>query len=380
MKLLKIFIAVTLLFPASAFAELVSQDPILSSYFVKKNIAKSTLDKISDGFEISHADSQGYEVIVPALRAQEFLALTPGAQLLEQDISEKTRQLVSEIRFTEKLFGLRDSQLKDSQGLAFDKITYHTVEQVQILLQRFAAEYPDIAEYFEYGVSPLGHPLMGLKVSDNVSTNENEPELMITAATHGDEIITTEVLLGLMDRLLSGAGTDPRLMKMITDHELFFIPTLNVDGFVKQFRYDGGTDPNRSYPYPENPQAQPSPSIAAIMNFFSSHDIKGSIDFHAFGRLVMFPWAYTHNTILPEDYKQFELITSSMAQTNNYTHGPIADVIYIAKGSSCDYYYWQKKSISLGIEMGDQKSPQINEIEAYTTEQMESTWRFIENF
>ena len=67
-----------------------------------------------------------------------------------------------------------------------------------------------------------------------------------------------------------------------------------------------------------------------------------------------------------------------MAEANRYTYGPIADVIYLAPGSSADYYYWKKGSLSLGIEMGQDKVPSPSEFPAYFESQEESTWRFLE--
>ncbi|MGK4422398.1 hypothetical protein ACSLVQ_29530, partial [Klebsiella pneumoniae] len=75
---------------------------------------------------------------------------------------------------------------------------------------------------------------------------------------------------------------------------------------------------------------------------------------------------------------RFDALTKHMAEVNNYVYGPIADVIYVAPGSSADYYFWKKGSLSLGIEMGQDKVPDPSEFPAYFTSQEESTWRFLE--
>jgi hypothetical protein len=61
-------------------------------------------------------------------------------------------------------------------------------------------------------------------------------------------------------------------------------------------------------------------------------------------------------------------------------YGPISEVIYVAKGSSADYYYWQKKTKALAIEVGRAKAPPAQQIPAYTEAQAEATWRFLESF
>jgi hypothetical protein len=372
------FILAVFLFSYSARADFVSLSTTLSSFSIRtENLGKENLQIISENFEITSSSGTELQVIVPSNRISELMLLAPFAHMLDSDISSGPRSRIIEQDLRQKLFPHLPSR-KKSNPLVRD--VYHSITEIQSLLKDFQKNYPDLVEYFEYGTSPLGHPFMGIKISDNVTIDEPEPELMLTAATHGDEIITTEVLIGLIENLLAGYKTAPRLAKMVNDHELFFIPVLNADGFSSQWRYDGMTDPNRSYPYPENPSALPSPSIEAVIDFFQKRDIVGSLDFHAYGRLVMFPWAYSREHITQEDYNMFDLLTTSMAAPNVYTHGPIAEVIYVAKGSSADYYYWQKKTVAVAIEVGLDKAPPVEQIENYTAEQIESTWRFIENF
>jgi predicted deacylase len=153
---------------------------------------------------------------------------------------------------------------------------------------------------------------------------------------------------------------------------------VNPDGFTATRRYDGPADPNRSYPYPERETATPTPSIAGVIRFFSTHDVKASIDFHAYGELIMYPWAYTHTLVEPAAHSRFDALTAKMAESNRYTYGPISDVIYVAPGSSADYYFWKKGSLSLGIEVGREKVPSPSEFPDYFTSQEESTWRFLE--
>src|SRR5262249_41356227 len=151
------------------------------------------------------------------------------------------------------------------------------------------------------------------------------PVVMITAATHGDELITVEVLMHLIDKLVTGYGKDQRLTKLVNDHDLYFVPVVNPDGFTSTNRYDGNADPNRSYPWPGHENAQPTPSIAGVIKLFSSLDVKASIDFHAFGELIMYPWAYTHDPIDQAHHDRFDAATKHMAEANNYTYGSIAD-------------------------------------------------------
>jgi hypothetical protein len=57
-----------------------------------------------------------------------------------------------------------------------------------------------------------------------VTVDEDEPELMITAATHGDEIITPEVVLDLINKMVDGYnGGNQRFLDMVNNREIYFI-------------------------------------------------------------------------------------------------------------------------------------------------------------
>lgn len=330
---------------------------ILSTYHV--NVEDSVMRKIAEKFEVTHKLQNGYEILVPFNQTEELLKLDPNAQLIEEDSSLELRKIGFDLSSPRQY------------------MLFHVVlEKVKAL----EAQYPDLVQYVEYGKSAEGRPLFAVKISDNVTQDEDEPELMITATTHGDEIITTEVAMGLIERLLSGSAHDERFLKMINEHELYFIPVVNVDGYVNRTRYDQGSDPNRSYPYPGKPNAKSTPSIAGLIEFFKSRNFVGSLDFHAYGKMTMYPWAYTYNSVPQKDREIFDGIAKRMAETNGHKYGPISEVIYIAVGSSADFYYWTRGTLALAIEMGHSKAPHPNEIEKYTDDQAESTWRFIESF
>ena len=69
-----------------------------------------------------------------------------------------------------------------------------------------------------------------------------------------------------------------------------------------------------------------------------------------------------------------------MAETNGYAVGQISRIIYIAQGSSADYYHWETGSLSYGIELATSKAPETSAIPQVVDEAREMTWRFVEHF
>lgn len=334
-----------------------AENVVLSSWLVETN--DEVMRQLTKRFEVVHRSGTKWEINVPADQTADLQRLVPGSELIDADISAtiRTRELLNP---------------------AF--AGYRTFSQVEALLQGLALTHPEIAKLEQYGTSEAGRPLYALKLSDNVAMDEDEPRLLLTSATHGDEIITTEVLLTLIEELVAGYGVDARLTAMVDNHEIYFVPMLNTDGFVARSRYVGSVDPNRAYPWPENPNRQPTACIKAIMNFFEAKQFVGSIDFHAYSRLIMYPWAYTRDPIDSADVQAMQNLGESMADVNHYEVGPISRIIYVAPGSSADYYYWKTGSLSYGIELTTSKAPRTSTIPSVVTEAREMTWRFVEHF
>lgn len=327
---------------------------VIKSFSVSKNNPK--LQQIADYFEIKDKREDDFLVYVIQEREAEFKRLAPNALLISEDINAQ----------------FKDKKLEG----------YHKFPQVRALYYEFARKYPKLASIEVFGQSKGGLELFALRVSSDLKELENKPKLMITSATHGDELITVEVQIRLVKELLEGAVLDLRLRRMLEEHTIYFIPVVNPDGFTRRSRYTRGrVDPNRDYPWPDRPNRESKVTcIKHLIDFYHKHDFKGSMDIHASGKMVMFPWAFTKAEIASADYHFMSKLTADMAKENKYRHGPISKVIYVAKGSSADYYYWKNGGVALAIELTTSKVPAVRRIPAVVDEAREMVWKFIESF
>lgn len=354
---MKRLIYILILFPLTIVADL-DFEPTVSSYMVRP-ISDEQMNAIAETFEIvrQHDQDRGFEVYVPSHLSEVFHRLAPEAELLSADIREELLNTFAE------------------EPEAFSQ--YHSLDEVEATLKKIAAEHPEIAQLETYGRSKKGRTLYALKLSDNVRVDENEKELLITSATHGDEIITVEVVLSLLEDLVNGYEKDPRLTNMIKDRELFFIPVVNPDGFARRSRYTGGVDPNRAYPLITGGQKYSAVCIEHLIRFTQKREFLSSLDIHASGQLVIFPWAYTRERT--HDDQEFSHLAADMASQNGYRHGQISRILYPAPGSSADYYYWKNKTLALAIEVGRSKAPRGHQINQVIENAREMVWKFIEN-
>lgn len=331
---------------------------VIRSYKVIANPMR--MNQIADRFEVVKKLDNGYVVYVKEEDAESFFKMAPTAILLDSNIQSEF------------------SANKDS-AKAFNLSKYRTFADVERDLNTIAATYKGLVSLENYGTTKGGRKLYALKVSSN-KTIGPKTQVMLTAATHGDEIITVEVLFSLINELLAGYGKDPRLTKIIDGRDIYFIPVVSPDSFEARERYVQGQDPNRSYPWPENPANKTVDCIQAIMNYFTAHKFVGTLDFHASGRLVMFPWGYTEQSPDSKDEVVLNDLVHSMARDNLYTAGQISTTIYVAKGSSADYYYWKKNTQAIAVELTNSKVPPYSSIGKVVNEARELTWTFLEHF
>lgn len=345
--MLKIFLCFSLFFTVTIPLTFASEK--IRSYQVSVNLLK--MNQIAKKFEVVQKLEKGFEVYVLEERLAEFLKLAPDAVLLKQNIHSS----------------LIDKTIP----------IYRNYTQVEQDLKNFASNYKKIATLETYGVTKQGRSLYALKIS----TGEGDkPRLMLTAATHGDELITTEVLFNLTGELLKGYGSDARLTKIIDSRDLYIIPVVSPDSFEARERYVQGKDPNRSYPWPDEPNNKGVDVIQSMIEFANKKKFTGSLDLHAYGKMVMYPWAYTKKSPRPADVVIFKDLVASMSKDNQYKAGQISTTIYIAEGSSADYFYWKTSTKAIAIEIGSEKIPHWDKIPTITNEAREMIWTFLEYF
>jgi hypothetical protein len=332
-------------------------DDTLSRWWVSGE-QTTALDRVAREFEVRRGALGGYEVIVPDAREAGFRASVSDAVLLERDIEAYTRWVRENMR----------------EGLP----GYHTFEMVEAKLKQIARDYPEIASMGTYGTSLEGRPLFYLKISKNARVEEDEPNIMLLGGTHGDEFIGVEVVLGIMDGLVKGYGLDPRLTRLVDSEAVYIMPVVNPDGFVRGRRHANGIDPNRDYPWQDDPNHISNPCIANLIRFFEAHAVLGAVDYHASGEMVMYPWAWTREAVSGDDAAMYEDLSRRMAATNGYEYGQISRLMYIALGSSVDFFYWKKKAVGLGIELAHSKAP--HKPQEVVQENLDAAWVYLEHF
>jgi carboxypeptidase T len=270
---------------------------------------------------------------------------------------------------------------------------YHDYAELTAEVDAVVAANPTLARKFNFGTSFQGRALLGVKISDNVATDENEPEVLFTAHQHAREHLTVEMAIYLM-RLFTGSyGSDAQITRLVNSREIWILPDVNPDGgeydiatgSYRSWRKNRqpnagtssvGTDLNRNWPYKwgccggssGSPSSQTyrgsaplsTPEANKIATWVRSRQVNGvqqikvSIDFHTFSELVMWPFGWTFADTAPglnaDQQAVFSTIGRQMAATNRYTPQQASD-LYITDGSIRDFLWGEQRVFSYTFEM-----------------------------
>jgi len=221
--------------------------------------------------------------------------------------------------------------------------------QMRADYQSYAAAHPAIAEYRVIGLSVQGREIFGLRISDNIQLEEDEPEVMFWASIHGDEYASGEIAYEWGMKLLDGYGTDPVATAYVDDNEIWVVPLLNPDGHQNGTRNNANNiDLNREFGWNwDGWGGSPAPysqvETRALHDFFLESNITLSVTMHCSGNVFLYPWGYSPNNSADELLIQQvgSLYSSAASYTllNSWadyeTHGELLDTVLGGHGALC---------------------------------------------
>ncbi len=113
---------------------------------------------------------------------------------------------------------------------------YHTYLEMAAVVKKAADTYPAIVARFSIGKSWMGRELWAVKVSDNVATDESEPEVLFDGLHHGDEHMSLEMTLAILKWLTTGYGSDSKITSLVNSREIYVVFAMNPDGATYDIR------------------------------------------------------------------------------------------------------------------------------------------------
>ena len=263
-----------------------------------------------------------------------------------------------------------------------------TYTEMMLEMDSLHMAYPTlVSQKYSIGTSLEGRTIWAFKVSDNVTVDEAEPEVLLTSLIHAREGLAGMQLFYFLDHLLQKyAANDPEARFLINEREIFVVPILNPDGYVfnqtqnptggglwrKNRRDNGdgtfGVDLNRNFGIGwgyDNTGSSPitsvdtyrgaaafsEPETQVIRNFTNSRHFKTALNHHTYSNVLIRPFGYDETIICPDE-TAFTVYGNILTQNSSYNYGKVSQVLgYNVNGSTDDWMYGETTAKTAIISM-----------------------------
>jgi len=159
---------------------------------------------------------------------------------------------------------------------------YYNYTELTDLLKSLAQKYANIANLTSIGKSVENRELWVMRITKDPTVDvPGKPKFKYVGNMHGDETVSRQVLIYLVEYLLEKYGEEQRVTELVDSTDIYIMPSMNPDGFEKSVEgecmgKDEGRnnaknfDLNRSFPdqFEEiHVSAEDIPEGAAVMKW-----------------------------------------------------------------------------------------------------------------
>ncbi len=278
-------------------------------------------------------------------------------------------------------------------GTEFDKSLelkgYRNHSELTSDLKRIVAKYPHIFQLSSIGKSVRGRELWVVKVSDNVSYDEAEPEFKYISTMHGNEVLGQPLMIMLLEYLGENYQKNPRITYLIDNTEIWIMPNMNPDGTASRRRSNARyVDLNRNFPDHSrgdlNSFSGRAMETKHMMKFTASRNFVLSANFHGGALVINYPWDSEYVRMPDNDVAiavSLAYSSKNPAMYNSYYYeNGITNGYdwYSISGGMQDWNYAYHNCLDVTVELHDIKWPSYSMIEAIWNDNRESLINYIE--
>jgi hypothetical protein len=269
----------------------------------------------------------------------------------------------------------------------WDWTKYPTYAGTKTILEELEAAYPDKVKMFKIGESVRGRDILVIKVSANVDQTLPKAAKYFSGAPHGNETAGTMSVLQMTEWLCENYSTDPQAKEILDSMEVWINPWHNPDGTYYGGNNDisrarrlniNGIDLNRNYPKVPGAGTSMTPEQEhkVQQKFAEEHHCVMVTDFHAGVETAIYPYsAISRRT--PDDrwWKYVCRVYADLAQADGPTGyydgcddgicNGYADLGYVAKGTTKDWYYYYEHIRGISNEYTNVKFVPENQLVSY---------------
>jgi hypothetical protein len=144
---------------------------------------------------------------------------------------------------------------------------YYTWAEIQAKIVEWQTKYPNLVHVGVLGKTYEGRDIPLLRLSDDATVNESEPEVLLMGGIHPREQQPQVCMVRLMDEMLAGYGKDERFTHLLKDRQIWIIPILNVDGKVYDMQHGNGRNKGADWRKNRRPNGDGTHGVDLNRNF-----------------------------------------------------------------------------------------------------------------
>ncbi|EDS32354.1 carboxypeptidase D [Culex quinquefasciatus] len=194
----------------------------------------------------------------------------------------------------------------DTASLDF---VYHNHDDMTRYLRATTARYPNLTALYSIGKSVQGRDLWVMVVSSSPYEHMlGKPDVKYIGNIHGNEAVGREILLHLIQYLITSYTTDPYIKWLLDNTRIHILPSLNPDGYAasKEGTCDGGQgrynsrgfDLNRNFPdYFKQNNKRSQPETEAVKEWINKIQFVLSGSLHGGALVASYPYDNTPNAM-----------------------------------------------------------------------------------
>ena len=264
---------------------------------------------------------------------------------------------------------------------------YPTYSEYVEMMYSLAAAYPTQCAVEKWGALPSGKKILTLRLSTDVAKRSGKPQVLFTAAMHGDELAGYWLLLRMAESILRERQT-----YLLDELEIFINPLANPDGAyhagdhtVARSRRGNanGVDLNRNYPDPDDgphPDAEAyQPETEIFMRAAGNHSFDLALNIHGGAEVFNYPWdtyrdRHADNIWWRRISREFAQRAQIASGRGNYFDDRQNGVTnghdwYPISGSRQDYmnYYHRCREATL----------EVSDVKRYPEDRLEELWSYV---
>ncbi len=220
-------------------------------------------------------------------------------------------------------------------------------------MQTTASQHANICRLYDIGRTVQNRTIYVMRITDNPDIDEtNEAEVRMAGNIHGDEFISFELMMLLIQYLTDNYGSNPTVTNLVDNRDIWVQPSINPDGHENDTRYNAhGVDLNRDHGYMYSYQSGTGPFSEQELQYFRdwslNRNFSMSLSFHGVTTYFNYAWNFTGENAW--DKAQMESLGNQYTTWNGY------DVVegwdwYQTNGDTNDWSYGCRGDFDVTIE------------------------------